>query len=392
MRPLALICICLVFIAACADDDAPSPPAFKLVTPAEWPLMEDDMDPESLEAAASPSLEYLNSLGIRPAFSIEGRSFSGAELARAWARAVSLRRAYSHPRQFSEALQREFDLYQSKGRNHQGDVLFTGYYEPILEGSLDADEDYRWPLYSLPGDLVTVDLKFFGDDLPPRRLVGRLQDRQIKPYPERAAIDFQDALAGAGEPLAYLRDPLDAFFLHIQGSGQIKLTEGSLIRLGYAGQNGRPYRSIGALLLAEGAINKEDMSMQSIRRYLGLHPERIEEVLSANPSYVFFRLLSPEGGPLGAYERPLTPGRSVAYDRDLFPPMGLAFIRTQRPGQGNCPTGPINRLVWGQDTGGAIKGPGRVDLFWGSGREAEEEAGRMQSSGQIYFLLPKPSS
>jgi membrane-bound lytic murein transglycosylase A len=391
MRLIALICLCLGLMTACADNETPSPPALKFLPQAQWPLIEDDMDMESLEAAAACSREYLNSLGSGQAFRIGEQSFSGEELRRAWDRILSLRRAYCDARQFSQALQREFDLYQSAGRDQQGDVLFTGYYEPLLDGRLHADEHYRWPLYPLPGDLVIVDLKLFAADLPSRRLKGRLHNGQIEPYPARAAIDFQGVLAGVVTPLAYVGNPLDAFFLHIQGSGRIQLADGASIRLGYAGDNGRPYRSIGALLLAEGALNKEDMSMQSIRRYLSLHPEQIERILSANPSYVFFRRLSPEGGPLGAYEFPLTPGRSIAYDKEVFPPMGMAFIRTRLPGQSGCPGAPLNRLVWGQDTGGAIKGPGRVDLFFGSGEKAEEEAGHMHSSGQIYFLLPKRS-
>ena len=176
--------------------------------------------------------------------------------------------------------------------------------------------------------------------------------------------------------------------MHIQGSGQIVLAEGSRLRLGYAGVNGRPYRSIGALLLREGVMSSHEMSMQNIQKYLAANPERRREILSYNPSYVFFRPLPASGGPPGAYGRPVTAGRSIACDRTLFPPMALAFIRGTTPiADGN--QAPLSRLVAAQDTGGAIKGPGRLDLFYGNGQQAGELAGRMRNIGQMYFLAPK---
>jgi membrane-bound lytic murein transglycosylase A len=366
-----------------------SPSALQPLSRADWPLIEDDMDMDSLAQAAAQSLAYLNSTAKERIFQYGGQSFRGAELAAAWARVLDLRRDNPDPRRLTEALQQEFDLFQAEGLDSQGQVLFTGYYEPISDGRLLPEGSFQWPLYPRPDDLVTVDLSLFAADLPARRLVGRIRNNQLQPYPDREAIDFQGALAGQARPLAYLDDPVEAFFLHIQGSGLIKLADGSLIRLGYAAVNGRPYRSIGALLLAEGAMNREEMSMQGIRAYLRRHPQEVQRILSANPSYVFFRRLSPEGGPIGAYNRPLTGGRSVAYDNSLFPPMGLAYIRTWQPETNDGQKLPLNRLVWGQDTGGAIKGPGRVDLFCGSGPQAGELAGRMRQPGRIYFLLPK---
>jgi len=218
--------------------------------------------------------------------------------------------------------------------------------------------------------------------------VGQVRENQVRPYPDREAIDFNRAIQGQAQPLAYLDDMVEAFFLHIQGSGQVKFPDGLRMRLGYAAGNGRPYRSIGPILEKRGLMNKDEMSMQNIKVLLAQRPELRREILSQNPSYVFFRKLSPEGGPLGCYDMPLTIGRSIATDRCIFPGLAPGFVLGTRPSAGGG-TVPFGRFIVNQDTGGAIRGPGRLDLYYGSGQEAGLLAGRMKHVGQLFFFAPK---
>ncbi len=188
--------------------------------------------------------------------------------------------------------------------------------------------------------------------------------------------------------MGYVDDPVDAFFLHVQGSGTLVFPDGGRVRAGYAHTNGRPYRSIGRLLIDDGLVSREEMSMQAIRAYLDEHPDELRRVLSYNPSYVFFRALPADGGPLGCYGEPVTGGRSIATDRRLFPAPVMAWINAVMPTAEGGEV-PISRFVLNQDTGGSIRGPGRVDLFFGQGDEAGELAGRTKHLGELYFLLPK---
>lgn len=266
--------------------------------------------------------------------------------------------------------------------------LFTGYFEPLLEGARTADATYRFPVYRTPEDLVVVELGRFDPALEGRRLVGRVERGRLVPYYSRAEIDA-GALSGRGLELAWVADPIALFFLHIQGSGRIRLRDGGEIRIGYAEQNGHPYRAIGRDLIAMGALAREEVSMQAIADWLARHPDRLFEILHKNPSYVFFRELPPLGdapGPPGAQGVPLTPLRSLAVDRRFVPLGALLWLDTSAPTAAGDE--PLRRLVVAQDTGGAIKGPVRGDLFWGSGPQAEFAAGHMRSRGRLWLLLP----
>ena len=216
--------------------------------------------------------------------------------------------------------------------------------------------------------------------------------RRLVPYADRQAIEQADALAGKAPILAWVKDPVALFFLHVQGSGRIALDEGGTLRLHYRATNGRPYRSIGRLLIDRGAVAREDMSMQAIRAYLAAHPDRRAEVTAHNPSYVFFETVT--GGPFGSLGVALTPGRSVATDPDHFPRGALAFVASRKPltadGRRISEWTPFGRFVLNQDTGGAIRGPGRADLFWGDGPYAELAAGHMQHTGRLYFFVLAP--
>jgi membrane-bound lytic murein transglycosylase A len=270
-----------------------------------------------------------------------------------------------------------------------GPGIMTGYYEPVLRGALEPGDAFRTPLYARPPDLVEAPV----NGNPLRRRFGMLRDGRMEPFFDRAAIE-DGALSGRGLELAWVDDPTDAFFLHIQGSGRVVLPGGELLRVGYAGQNGRAYVSIGRVLIERGDIARDQMSMQALRAWFAAAGhDRTVEVFRANPSYVFFRLvegLTPDQGPIGAMGVPLTPQRSVAVDR-AFIPLGLPMWVQVRDPTARRNTPPEGRLVVAQDTGGAIRGPARTDFFWGWGHEAGERAGRMREENEVFVLLPRPA-
>ncbi len=262
--------------------------------------------------------------------------------------------------------------------------LFTGYYEPEVRGSRIPVDPYRYPLYARPDDLVTVDLGAFEPDLNGRTLVGRIADGRLVPYYTRAEIDA-GALAGRGLELLWLDDPIERFFLHIQGSGRVALADGSVVRVGYAAKNGRPFTAIGRVLLGRGVLERGQATMQGIKRWLAAHPGERDAVLHLNESYIFFRLIEGEG-PIGAEGVPLTPGRSLAVDR-RFVPLGVpVWIATDHP---LLASQPFRRLMVAQDTGSAIKGAVRGDIFWGAGEAAALAAGAMSEPGRMWLLLPR---
>ncbi len=293
--------------------------------------------------------------------------------------------------QKAEQIRNQFDLYRSVGSSTGGKVLFTGYYEPKLSCRTARDQVFRYPLYRKPDDIIEVDLAKFGNGLPKDKVFGRLDGKQVVPYYSREEIDRRNVLRHRGLEMLWCDDPVDISILQIQGSGKADLGNGTVLSVLYDGKNGRPYRSVGKYLIDAGIIPKEDMSMQIVRQYLRDNPDKTTDILLQDPSYVFFRIdaAAPSVGNIGV---PLTAGRSIATDSKLFPKGALALITTEKPVIEN---GVIKqwrsftRFVVNQDTGGAIKGPGRVDLFWGQGPEAELGAGYMQQEGDLYFLVRK---
>jgi membrane-bound lytic murein transglycosylase A len=268
--------------------------------------------------------------------------------------------------------------------------LFTGYFEPELNGALKPGSRYAIPLFGRPKDLVTVDLGLFREALKGERLAGRVEDGVLKPYPARAEIT-QGVLDGQAPILAWADNPIDVFFLQIQGSGRLRLPDGTLRRLGYDSTNGRPFLAIGRVLIERGAVSQEDVSMQAIRHWLDSNPSDAEAVMNLNQSFVFFRWIDhvkPADGPLGAEGVPLSAGRSLAVDR-RFLPFGLPlWLETSASPPTGAPE-PYHRLMIAQDTGGAITGPVRGDIFFGTGAEAGERAGRMKAPGHYFLLLPR---
>lgn len=265
--------------------------------------------------------------------------------------------------------------------------LFTGYYEPVLAGRRQRDATFNVPLHRRPADLVEVDLGRFRDDLKGRRIAGRVRDGRLVPYAARGAIE-RGALAGRGLALLWLNSPIDRFFLQIQGSGRIELGDGETVRVGYDGQNGQPYTAIGRSLIRRGEIPRERMSMQAIRTWLEAHPGEAAALMRENRSYVFFREIAGDG-PIGAAGYPLTPGRSLAVDRRWHALGVPVWLATTQPSGADGARRPFRRLMVAQDTGGAIKGPVRGDVFFGSGPLAERVAGAMREAGRMWLLLPK---
>ena len=260
------------------------------------------------------------------------------------------------------------------------------YYEPLLEGSWERSEEFRYPLYGVPKDLLIVDLGGIYPQLKNMRLRGKLDGNRVVPYYDRAQLDDdQDLLQGT--EILWVNSLVDVFFLHVQGSGRVQLMDGSITAVGYAGQNGHPYQSIGRVLTEMGELDKEEVTLFTIKDWLKSNPTRLNEVLSKNPSYIFFELRDArEDGPIGALNVALTPRRSIAVDRNVIPLGAPVWLQTTLP---NEKQSPLNKLMLAQDTGGAIKGYVRADIFWGRGDEAEKMAGLMKQQGKLFVLLPK---
>ena len=348
--------------------------AFWLTRP-ELPAFTDDLDRESLRQALQRSLEYARRLQPDQTLPCGERQISGTTLVQTLEAFQQVVATASTPAALQHAIRERFHVLQSPGRDERGEVLFTGYYEIELEGSVVPSARFPYPLYKRPPDLIDVEAN----------------QGQAGSYYTRREIDGEGKLRGRGLELFWLRNPVDGFFLHVQGSGQIRLPDGQVQRVHYAASNGHPYYSIGRVLLEEGRLPRDAMSLQGLRRYFHDHPEETTRVLYRNPRYVFFRPVAQ--GPQGNLGLILVPGRSIAADQRLFPPGGLAFVQIQQPvlnAQGEIIAWrPAARFVFNHDTGSAITGPGRIDLFWGSGAQAEMAAGHMQHTGKLFFLLKR---
>ncbi len=293
-------------------------------------------------------------------------------------------------RAFFEA---HFSVWRVSGSNGRDSGLVTGYYEPLLKGSRTPTAVFRHPLYAPPDDLLTIDLASLYPELAGKRVRGRVDGRKVVPYWTRAEIDAGQAPL-AGKALVYVDDPVDAFFLEIQGSGRVQLPDGSVQRVGYADQNGQPFRSVARVLIDRGELTADKASMQAIRAWGRAHPEQLPALLAENPSYVFFRDVPPPvpgtldakiDGPIGTLGVPLAAQRTIAVDARNVPLGAPVFIDTTRP----LSDAPLQRLVMAQDTGGAIRGPVRADFFWGFGADAARDAGRMKQDLRMWVLWPQ---
>jgi Membrane-bound lytic murein transglycosylase len=288
--------------------------------------------------------------------------------------------------------EQNFTPYHVSASDGSTSGLVTGYYEPLLIGSRVPGTGYPAPLYGPPDDLLIVDLADLYPELKGKRVRGRLDGRRVVPYWTRADIEAGKT-NGHGKPLVFVSDPVDAFFLQIQGSGRVQLDDGEIVRVGYADQNGQPFRSVARMLIDRGELTLGEASMQGIREWGRQHPEQLPALLDENPSYVFFREVPPAApgslealidGPIGALGVPLLAERTIAVDPRAIPLGSPVFLATTEP----LSDAPLRRLVMAQDTGGAIRGPIRADYFWGFGADAGQRAGRMRQQGEMWVLWP----
>ncbi len=269
----------------------------------------------------------------------------------------------------------------SNNQNTTG--LFTGYYEPELEGRWGPEGLFATPIYSRPNDLISANLGDYREEFKGKQIAGRVLKNKLIPYNTRAEIN-NGAIKGRGLEILWVNDPVTLFFLHVQGSGRVRMADGSTVRVGYAGRNGRPYTSIGKELVKTGVMPLKDVTAPAIMDWLRANPEAGRRLMNKNESFVFFRVVDGDG-PLGAQGVPLTPGRSMAVDRTFIPYGVPIWLNTTDPLDAKKP---LRRLMVAQDTGSAIKGPVRGDVFWGFGAEAAQRAGVMKSRGQYYLILP----
>ena len=358
--------------------------AVRVTIPMPLATLSDDLDVTSLRMAIGQSLAYLQKLPPDQAVGEQPRPLTAHEIKNSLiAFNRLLDRRYSR-----ECLAREiaarFELVASSAELQQAEVLFTGYYQPVIDASLMRTDDYRFPIYAVPVDLIA-------HEQDGARKLGRIENDVLVPYYSRREIDQLGVLRGRDLEIAWVKNPIDLFFLHIQGSGLLRFEDGRELTVGYAGQNGLAYRSIGRFLIDSGRVAKEEMSMQWLRRYLMENPAEQDEVFAYNESYVFFGLS--DGGAIGSLGVPITAGRSIATDSRLFPRGALALIQTDIPiigAQGELAGWrSVTRFVLNQDTGGAIRGQQRADYYFGTGEAAGAMAGYMNRSGRVYFLVLK---
>lgn len=407
-----LATLALALVAACAGPEPKPPEIAKAPAPAPHPQPPAHVEPLACPPAPKPQCpapqppvpapEYRGKLDradwaelpdwgrepLRPSLDAFARSCVVLAARDQWKAACDA--ALAVPPGASEAdlsrfFRAWFDPYRVVNADDSTTGMVTGYYEPLLHGSRTRTARYRYPIYAPPPDLLTIDLSSVYPDLGHMRLRGRIEGNRVVPYYSRGDIDSDPALL-KGMEIAWVDDEIDDFFLHIQGSGQVELPNGERIRVGYADQNGQPFRSLGALLIRNGEIRPEHASMQGIKEWARRHRRKVREYLDANPSYVFFRELpSTLPGPIGALGVALTPERSIAVDPRVIPLGAPVYLATTRPNSDE----PLERLVVAQDTGGAINGAVRADFFWGFGDAAGALAGKMRQSGRMWVLYPK---
>ncbi len=335
-------------------------------------------------SAIESSLESDNLL---PAWTAWLRSCSTLKQKDAWKKVCDLTDNIKEPS--NESIQnyfkKYFNVYTATNLDGSDTGMITGYYQPILKGSKVKTAQYKVPLYTTPKDLITVDLSEVYPELKSKRLRGKLAGNKLVPYLSRAEIDGQGSPL-AGNEIVWVEDPVEAFFLEIQGSGIIHFDNGDIMQIGYADQNGYPFKAIGSTLIQKKEITMAEASMEGIKNWARKNISKLREFLNINASYVFFRKLPNDlPGPIGALGVSIEAERSVAIDPKFIPLGAPIFLATTQPNT----TDPLERLMVAQDTGGAIRGGVRADFYWGSGDEAGRKAGNMKQQGKIWTLLPK---
>lgn len=396
LKALRLVCILLSIggLLSCAPRPiaAVEPPALARVSPRDYPDFEDMGGFAMLDEGISQSLSYLCKLPAERTMAFGPDNYTVAHLMKSLEDFRRLIQSLPSDRELNRVIRNRYRVYRAAGSNQANEVLFTGYYEPLFEGSRKASAQYPIAIHGRPADLVEINLSLFAPDLAGRRIQGRYTNGSVRPYPTRGEIRHMDDFNALAPPLAWLKDEVDLLTLQIQGSGKVRFEDGDVQRIQFDSSNGRPYRSIGRRLIDQGCITAQNMSMPAIRSYLQQHPDQLADILDHNPRYIFFKKAN--DGPRGALGVPLTPMRSLAVDQGLFPSAALAFFSTQLPHvneQGGIEHWEsFSSFGLAQDTGSAIKGPGRVDLFVGTGRKPETVAGHLKHPGRLHFLVLRP--
>jgi membrane-bound lytic murein transglycosylase A len=358
--------------------------AFIRLPPSENPDFIDDSSTGSLKRAALRSAVYFRALPTSVSYQLAHDTYSAVEMAES----LEFLAAALEAPDWRAVVKREFTVYQSVGKNDAHTVTFSSYYEPTLSARLTRGATYRYPLYGRPKDLIDVDLGLFDPALQGGRLAGRREGQRLVPYYTRQDIDSLSAMKDQGVEIAWAKDPLDVFFLQVEGSGWLDLGEGRMVRIRFDGHNGRKFGSVGQYLIQSGRISKENFSHKAFMRYMTQHADERQKLLNINPRYVFFRLDTSSAAvdAYGNIDVALTPGRSVATDPKLFPKGMLAWVDIS---SGTSDGQSLRRFVLNQDEGGAIQGPARVDFFAGHGTEAETFAFHLWNPGTLYFLARK---
>lgn len=358
---------------------APGAPALERVSPAEWPDLAGALsaDRDGLIEALDRSLEWFGTPASHEYFPMGGITHARARASVYAFRELMMR--VNDRRELAQALQEEFELYSSPGADGRGTVLYTGYYAPVFAASRTRTEEFRYPLYRLPDDLAADPVTGEG--------IGRRVGDRIVPYPTRAEIESSGMLSG--NELVWLRDQFDAYLIHVQGSAALTLRDGSTMRVGYAGNNGHEYVSVGRLLEADGKLREDQLSLQQMRAYFKAHPDDLDRYLWRNDRFVFFSEEDDADWPAGSLGFKITPMRTLATDKSLFPAGGVVLVVTEAP-DGRGGSRRFVQFMLDQDTGGAIRSPGRADIYFGIGPEAEVLAGGQYAEGRLYYLLLKP--
>lgn len=388
MRGLTLLLLCFslsFLLLSCARQ-----PITRL-TPENTPLFTDHTGRSALLTAAMHHLSFLEKLPENHVIQIDGLTISKKRVVESARLFVDIVQSTPEPLEFNNEIRQRFTVYQASGRTNdwRGNLLATGYYEPVLPGSLEKKPPFIHPLYGVPRQLLTRTPEQSAQS--DKREVGRIDvNGHFTGFWSRSEIEEENHLLG--QEIVYLKDPFDAFLLHVQGSGKIQLPDGSIRSLRFAGHNGHEYKSIGKLLVDEGILDLKSVSVPALRSYLLDNPEETTRVLHHNPRYIFFSW-GDDSPPQGSTGATLTAGRSVAIDRDILPEELICYLVTQSPqvdkDESILGWEEFRRFVMPQDSGAAIKGPGRVDLFYGSDTYSKIAAGVMKHKARLYFLLAK---
>ncbi len=393
-RTLILASLFLLTLPACRQNPEPVPAAPEYSRPlppgahalrrlnrAAWPDLNpvvDQMADPGFNEALARSLRWFRAPSTQQFFPLGSISH-----AHAWASVYAVQElAKLPPNQRYTALEREFDVWQSVGWDGAGTVLYTGYYSPVFDASRTRNAQFSYPLYRRPADLVA--------DPKTGEVLGRRVNDTLTAYPTRRQIEADPASFGlAGRELVWLASKLDAYIIQVNGSARLRLRDGTTMDIGFAGTNGAEYTSIGQLLIQDGKLSADTLSLPTLRNYFQLNPQDLDHYTHQNDRYVFFQEYGPGTWPAGSLGFQVTPMRTLATDKAIYPRGGVVFVQTTlSPASGTTRT--FHQLMMDQDTGGAIRAPGRADLYIGTGAPAEGLAGRQAAEGQLFYLFLKP--